>query len=422
MIKTFFTVNFGCRANLAESQEISRFLEKKGYYQKRINPDTYIVNTCAVTESAEKEAKQLINGLRKKFPNTEIICSGCAVTKWISENKKIPKTINVPNTEKDKIPGIINKLKTKTENLSTEEREPLDLYLRSGRIFIKIQDGCDHYCSFCLVPFVRGSPRSKTIFEVVEEINSWSNLAKEVILTSINSDLYGKDQKESFPELIKKIASLTLVPRVSFGSINPLTLNKNFVNSWENLGERRVNYLHLPIQSGSDDVLKSMNRGYLLDDIKEKINSLKKLDKLFFFGTDILVGFPGETEKDFKKTIEYLDESPFCRFHVFRFSLRTGTLAEKIIEKNGEVCEEIKERRSRAIRLLGKRKMLNFLRKHVAKEFKALVLVRLTEGWREVLLSNQVVAYVKAGNKDIGQIRNVKINQLTGEKLLGRLI
>lgn len=350
MNQTFFSFSFGCRVNEAEKIALDTALLRLGYQWREKNPDIYIINSCAVTGKAEREVRQHIYQIRKRYPETTIIVTGCAATRWIMTNNA-PNEADyyIPNLQKQSIPQLLQTIKEK--QIRNQINPPLtyrDKFLHSGRLMIKIQDGCDRFCSYCVVPYLRGKPHSRHIKEIIEEILTYDSSIKEVILTAINTECFGKDTGETLIQLIDAVLTQTTVPKVSFGSIHPWSITDEFLEYYQSIikTNRLIPFFHIPIQSGSNKILKLMNRGYTKEEILKKIKLIKKINPQAFIGTDIIVGFPGEKDKEFNETYEFLKNAPIDKIHVFRFSPRPGTTAEKLGKTYREPTSQEKHKRS----------------------------------------------------------------------------
>jgi len=364
MPPTFYSFSFGCRVNEAEKVVLDKKLMELGLVFNSKNPDFYIINSCAVTGKAERGVRQHIYQTRKKFPKTNIIVTGCAATNWI-KNKISIQGVNflIPNNNKQLIPQFIQKLLPETKQrvppLPYQRVNTLtqchDKFLNSGRLMVKIQDGCDRFCSYCIVPFVRGIPRSRLAHEIIEEIKQYDEHVKEVILTAINTECFGKDTEETLIQLIDAILEKTTIPKISFGSIHPWSITDKFLSYYQSIipTNRFIPFFHIPIQSGSNAILKLMNRGYTKEEMLEKLEKIKSINPKAFIGTDIIVGFPGEGEKEFKETYEFLQKAPIDKIHVFRYSKRPGTPAEKLLN---EPSPQEKRKRSRLLIEMEKRR------------------------------------------------------------------
>ena len=457
MLKTFASFAFGCRVNQAEKEEIDRQLSAADYQYSETNPDFFIINSCAVTQKAEREVRQFIYQTRRKFPKTKIILTGCAATKWIKEKIKIPQVdLMIDNQDKEK--QIIAKhgkifadrilserkrsfMERRTRRLervaeqenfvceqltrknSISEGVPKNKFTASGRLFVKIQDGCNRFCAYCIVPYLRGKPKSvriknlvRQLAERIKEIN-----IKEVILTAINTECYGLDTGETLIELIENIIYKTNIPRISFGSIHPWSLTDEFLVYYRKILPfgRLVNFFHVPLQSGSNKILSLMKRDYTSEELMKKLKHLQKINPLAFIGTDVIVGFPGETEKDFSETYQFLKDSPISRFHIFRFSPREGTAAYFLRKKYQEPSPQVKSKRAKILAELSRQKYRKFLKKHLGQTFPALFLEKRTNGYQEALLPNQIPVLVKT-KKDLKRsINKVKIVSLHASSLTG---
>jgi len=430
MKKTFSSFCFGCRVNQAEKEQLDRELELHGLIQDENKPSFYIINTCAVTQKAEREARQLIYQIRRKFPKTKIVVTGCAATKWLSEKSKMPSIdYLIANSDKRRITNMINKFVSdeiiKKYGLVKQSSQPLvfeDKFLNSGRLLVKIQDGCQRFCTYCIVPYLRGRLKSRKIKEIIEQINNEKNI-QEVILTAINTEAFGLDTGESLTELLAATLSETHVPRVSLGSINPWSIDDKFYNFYKkyNLAGRLVNFFHIPLQSGSNKILELMNRGYTREEFEEKIKRIHDINPMALIATDVIVGFLDEDEKDFKDTYNFLERSPIYKFHIFRYSPREKTAAYFMSKNHKNIDEVTKVRRAKILSDLGKKKYNSFLEKHVGKTFPALFLVRKKESYQEILLDNQIPAWIKTSKDLPREIHSVKITHLRDCLLFGIL-
>lgn len=425
---TFASFSFGCRVNYAEKQEIDRQMAKAGFVYEEKQPDIFIINTCSVTQKAEREGRQLIYQLRKKHPQAKIIITGCSATYWQKNSlyNNLPVDLLINNVAKEFLVNLLMKrfFPQPKSNQRSLSRAIYNKFLNSGRLLIKIQDGCHRFCSFCIVPYLRGQPKSRKIKEILEKINQEKRDIKETILTAINSDAYGYDTKESFIDLVTTIVEQTKIPRISFGSIHPLTINNEFLDFYKTvLPQRRlVNFFHIPLQSGSNKILSLMKRGYVKEQVMESVQSIKRLNKNTFITTDVIVGFLEETAAEFEKTYNLLKVAPIDRFHIFRFAKRKGTAAYFISKRLKEPDAQTKLKRAKILADLGKKKFQMFLQKQVGLNSSALFLNKKIKNYQEALLENQVPAYIES-NKDLtGQIKNVKIISFKKGRVFGKII
>lgn len=415
----FTTFSFGCRVNQAETETIARDLVRAGFSYCPDSPDLAVVNTCAVTGKAEREARQLIYKLARLLPKSKIVITGCAATYWLKNGfyKKLP-VLMLSNSSKQDLVKIV----TKDIFGSKNDADFTSKFLSSKRMLLKIQDGCQRFCSYCIVPYLRGKPKSKQIKKILEEIKEVKKI-QEIILTAINTEAYGMDNKESLPQLISAVLKHSGITRLSFGSINPWSLDNDFFNLYEKIAgsERFIDFFHIPLQSGSNKILKLMKREYTGQDYLKKIKRIKKINSLAYIATDIIVGFPGETEQDFNKTLNLLKAAPIDKLHVFRFSKRLGTTAYHMPDIYKEPLESIKKARSKALIALSNKKQAVFLKKHIGKSFPALFIAKPNNGFQPALLDNQVPALIRTDKDMSGTINKVKITKLAGGNLIGKI-
>ncbi len=428
LMKSFYIYTFGCRVNQAESERLSEELVKLGLALQEKRPDIFVINSCAVTHKAVAEVKKMVNFVKRNYPDTYLVLTGCSANYWLKLQKDpVLKKLDlvVPNSDKEYLAKILKKrFNLAKQNRQTSYSLPVDKYTSSFRLLIKIQDGCHRFCTFCIVPYLRGLPQSRRISEIVKGIKENESWAKEAILTAINTEAFGKDTGEKFTDLIKQVLKKTSIKRISFGSIHPWSLNKEFVSLYQDLkdSDRFVHYFHIPLQSGSNKILNLMKREYKAEEVFERINHLYKLNPYIFFGTDVIVGFLEEEDSDFEKTYEFLEKSPFVKFHVFRFSIRSHTAAYYLAKRLKKVDEKTKKRRAEALHKLSKRKMLAFFEKLKGKVFPALFLSKKEDGAHHATLINQVPVIVPTEEDFTGRILDVKIEGVKKGRLVGKVL
>lgn len=429
---TFVSFSFGCRVNETEREHIDSELIKLGFRLNLKKPDICIINTCAVTHKAEREVKNLIYRLKKNFPKAKIIITGCAATYWkkFNLNSKLPTYLTISNNDKPHITNIIlNHLKLKPSNTAKLSKNRLNIlnnskFKHSGRLLVKIQDGCHRFCSYCIVPYLRGLPKSYTISNIVKNIQSNKKGIKEIILTAINTEAYGYDTRQDFIDLIKNIIKQTNINRISFGSIHPLSINQRFIDFYKSYlpKKRIVNFFHIPIQSGSDKILKYMKRDYTTQEINNKINKIYNINTNALIATDIITGFLGETNKDFKDTYDFLKKSKISKFHVFRYSTRKNTAAYFMKNQIKEPSEIQKKQRSQILRKLGEEKYNKFLKQFINYSCNALFIDKRTDIYQYALLDNQIPILVKTKENLKGQIKKIKVEHYKKNKLFGKIV
>jgi len=359
----FSIITFGCRVNAAESEQLSLLLQKKGW--KNSSPDTanlIIINSCAVTQKAEREARQLVYQLRKKNPLVKVIVTGCSATLWEKEKLKVVGIdFIINNSQKDQLVDLV------IQSFEKKSKESLkigsiDKFVDSGRLMVKVQDGCDYFCSYCIVPFTRRHSKSVPIDKVLKTIQEFQKIKKikEVILTGINLGLYGKEWKGNLSTLVREVLLKTDVPLISFGSLYVENITLEFLELWQNPQfKKRLTYkFHIPMQSANNKTLLTMKRKYTLEEFDQKVKMLKNSIPSAILATDIIVGYLGETDEDFAKSYLYFKNSVFSRAHIFRFNSRPFTLAKTMQKELFEPTPLQKKQRADKLRKMFKEKML----------------------------------------------------------------
>jgi threonylcarbamoyladenosine tRNA methylthiotransferase MtaB len=335
-MKTFAVYNFGCRVNAAETNQFSQKLINEGFVPNQNNPNTIFINTCSVTKKANIESIGLIRRFQKKFPNSKIIVSGCADLKEIKDLSNI--TV-LSNSQKEAILSNLNCAYTP---------KILDKFSHTHRFLLKIQSGCTAFCTYCTVPNQRPYLWSLPIDTAVKTVISAVNDGyQEVILTGVNLNQY----TPGFSNLIEALLTQTKISLISFGSIPINCIDQKFINLFSTFDLRLSHFLHIPLQSGSDKILKLMHRNYTKKIILEKFKLLNKVSDLKY-GTDIIVGFPGETEADFQETYDLCQKIGFSKIHVFKYSPRPGTTARKLFLESEKISKNILKFRSQKLRQL----------------------------------------------------------------------
>lgn len=339
--KTFLSLSFGCRVNAAETNQWSQILINQGLVPATINdlPSIILLNTCAITKKGEKESLNKVKQLHQQYPDAEIYVTGCANFKKI---ENLPNIKLFKNSQKEE---LLDHLKSfYTPNIK-------DKFSHTHRYLLKVQSGCTQFCSYCIVPFRRNYLYSLPIDDAVKTVQqAVKNSYQEIIITGVNLDQY----KYGFSNLIEALLKETKIKLISFGSIPINCIDQKFLDLLSAFNYRLSNFLHIPIQSGSDKILKLMNRNYTKKDILQKIYDLKSTIYDLKFGTDIIVGFPTETNKDFQETFDLCQEIGFTKIHAFPFSPRPDTKARILFENSPKLTKEILKSRSQKIRSLAK--------------------------------------------------------------------
>lgn len=392
--------------------------------------DIYIINTCTVTNMSDKKSRQIIRRAKHSNNNSIIAAVGCYAQIAKEELKKeIPEIDLVLGTsEKNNIVEYIEEFidNNKSINETSDvmmQKEFLDfgkvLYTEKTRAVIKVQDGCDRFCSYCIIPYARGRVRSRKIESIVEEIKGIvEEEIKEVVITGIHVASYGKDFKDgtSLIDLLEAINKIEKLERIRLSSIEPTIITKEFLERLTKL-EKICDHFHLSLQSGCDETLQRMNRRYTTKEFEEGTKLLRIAYPNVALTTDIIVGFPGETEEEFKKTYEFLSKIKFYQMHVFKYSPRKGT---KAAEMKQQVSPEEKEERSKKLIELSNNNEKEYMSKFVGKKLD--VLFEQHEG--EYIVGH-TTNYLKVGVKDSqileNSIKSVKIYKPDAGILIGKL-
>jgi len=338
--KTFLAVNFGCRVNMAEINQWSQTLIDQGFIPVDKNPNLIIINTCAITKKGELESIRKVRTLHQQYPLAKIIVTGCADLEKI---KKIDNVEIINNKEKGDLLKKLNSLYTPKIK---------DKFTKSKRYLLKVQSGCTQFCSYCIVPFKRKELFSLPIKEAIKTVQKVVNNGyQEIIITGVNLNQY----KYGFSNLIEKLLKETNIKLISFGSIPLNCIDDKFINLLKDkeFKKRISHFLHIPLQSGSDKILKLMKRPYTNKEIKETFSKLKKIPNITF-GTDIIVAFPTETQKDFQDTYQLCKKIDFKKIHCFRYSPRPNTQASLLFKKSTQITTKETKERSIKIRSLNK--------------------------------------------------------------------
>tara|TARA_B100001113_G_C21106088_1_gene620955 strand:+ start:79 stop:1419 length:1341 start_codon:yes stop_codon:yes gene_type:complete len=418
----------GCKLNFSETSSISNNLEKNNFKVVPFNQyaDAYIINTCSVTENADNKFKVFVNKALKINPNAFVAAIGCyaqlkpkellsvkGVDLVLGASEKFNIVNYLQNIDQDftKLDHScnINDVDSFTETYSTNSRT---------RAFLKVQDGCDYKCSFCTIPLARGKSRSNSIENVVKNVKEIiSNGIKEIVLTGINLGDFGKRQSDSFKtnedflELIKTLDKIDGVERYRVSSIEPNLLTDEII-SFISMSKRFVPHFHIPLQSGSDQILKKMRRRYKTDLYQSRVELIRKLMPTASIGVDVIVGFPGETDEMFLETYDFIKKLDITYLHVFSYSERENT---KAIELNGVVPKKTRNKRSKLLRLLSASKKTSFYKKNIGTDNNVLFESENKNGLIEGYTENYIRVRKDWNKNLVGKIRKVRIEKVDSE-------
>lgn len=416
--------SLGCKVNIYESEFVISKLKQNNY--KIVNfddeADIYIINTCSVTNESDKKSRKMINRARKNNPDACIIVMGCY--SQVSSNE-IEADIILGNKDKSKIIEILDEyLETKRKqkiiyDLKETEFENMEItdFENHTRAFVKIEDGCNAFCSYCIIPYTRGRVRSKKVESVINEVTNLVNKGyKEIVLTGIHTGRYGIDINSSLEELLSKLVDIPGIFRIRLSSIEINEITPGIIKI---LKENKVmaKHLHVPIQSGSNKILKLMNRRYNKEEFIALIDKLKEIPDISLT-TDLIVGFPHETEEDFEETIETLMKINFTKIHTFPYSRRKGTLADSMDE---QVPSEIKKKRVHRILELSNKFENKYYESKIGMIYDGVV-ERHINGTILVHTSNFIPIIVndtELSNNDRVKVRIEKVDNL---KVYGRIL
>ncbi|MDD5626189.1 MAG: tRNA (N(6)-L-threonylcarbamoyladenosine(37)-C(2))-methylthiotransferase MtaB [Patescibacteria group bacterium] len=418
-MRTIAICTLGCKLNQAEAEGLREKFEERGL--KIVEPfqkaDFYIINACAVTQKAEKETRQLISRIKRMFPKTYLIVIGCFTSILRLDREfigKVDKWIDNKNKEKaDKLilGQILKKKKGKNE------------LKKKTRAFIKIQDGCRNYCSYCIVPYLRKEILNKPPQKIIQEIkNRERNGCQEIVLVGTNIGNY-RIGKYDLKDLLREILDKTTIKRIRLTSFWPTLINQEFVKLIQN-NPRICPHIHLSIQSASSEVLEKMNRPYSRKDLEKIIKQLKQI-KDINLTADIIVGFPGESEKDFQETYNFVKSSQFLKIHVFKFSARPGTKASLVED---EISDKIKKIRSNKLIKLGEKLSEKQRKTFINSTSEALIENKRSEYWQGYT-PNYLKVFFKslptgqAGKQNLtNQIVKVKLVKFYQDGFMGKFI
>ncbi len=428
MDKTAAFLTLGCKVNSYETEAIRGMFESAGYEVVDFKElaDVYVVNTCTVTNIADRKSRQMLHQAKKRNPDAIIIAVGCyvqAAEEALLKDSSVDLVVG--NNRKSEIVKLVESYKIKKDintNMvidigAEKDFEELSIVstMEKTRAFIKIQDGCNRFCSYCIIPYVRGRVRSRNEDEILDEISKLSNAGyKEIVLTGIHISSYGTDRLDKAEDvykllplasLIKAIGEITGIERIRLGSLEPRIITEEFVKEIAAI-KQFCPHFHLSLQSGSDTVLKRMNRKYTSSEYVEKVRLLREYFENPAFTTDVIVGFPGESDKEFEETLEFVQGIGFSAIHVFKYSKRAGTKAAVMED---QVPEEIKNQRSNVLASVAKKMSEDYMSDFMGRIEKILIEEEVSIEGKSYLIGHNE-RYLKLAimaEDDINQINNI---------------
>lgn len=395
-------MTLGCKVNKYESDALIYNLKLKGYQATdKFEPaDVYVINTCAVTAEAERKSRQMIARCKKYNENAKFFICGCASQKNSGQFLEKDATFVSGVAGKKKISEYIDKLakhdrrllkkRDRTEKLPKDYEDDLFAEQSRTRAYIKIQDGCDNFCSYCIIPYLRGRSRSRAIFSIINEVSNLSKDIKEVVLTGINVTDYKIDGKPSLLSLLTELDTFGL--RLRLSSMEDSLISEEFVEGLSRL-DNFCPHFHLSLQSGSDSVLKRMNRHYTTKMFKQSVDLIRKYFPLAGITTDIIVGFPNESDEEFRQTYEFAQEVGFSQLHIFPYSNREGTVASKLYR---DLPKSIKQKRFEELDKLNSQLKLDFIKKN---KMGSVLIEEQIDGYYVGYTKNYIRCYIPANDK-----------------------
>jgi len=423
---TFHTL--GCKVNQYETEAMIELFKNKGY--KIVNEedfaDIYVINTCTVTNMSDRKSRQFIRKAKKINPECLVAVVGCYSQVSPEEVENIEgvdviigtnnRNMIVELCEESKITGEkINKV-IKSNQLKSFEEIKINTIESKTRAYLKVQDGCNQYCSYCIIPFARGPVKSREYNEVEKEVKKLAeNGFKEIILTGIHIASYGKDLGDiDLKKLIYNLSFIDGIKRIRLSSVEPNIIDEEFMKISYNTN-KVCDHFHLSLQSGSDTVLSRMNRKYSTKEYYDKVELIRKYFPNAGITTDVIVGFPGETDEEFKQTLDFVKKVGFSKIHVFKFSPRKGT---KAYSMEGQIPSNVKEERSKILIELSDNMMSDFHKKLIGKKADVLFESKYKEDFYEGYTTNYVRVIKKSETDLVGQIERVTLKEISDDKML----
>lgn len=427
----FYTL--GCKVNQYETEAMAGLFEKEGYEIVDFDSkaDVYVINTCTVTGLSARKSRQMARRAKAKNDESIVAVAGCYAQTAPGEVSRIPGVdLIIGTNERNNIISYIKQVESGRTQLNVVddimgirefEEMKVDRYKGHTRAFLKIQEGCGQFCTYCIIPYARGPIRSRKPENIISEAKKLAdNGFKEIVLTGIHIASYGRERGDvSLLDIIEKIHGIDGVERIRLGSIEPTTITDEFVKAVKELYKLCPHY-HISLQSGCDEILKRMNRRYTINEYKKRVELLKGNIPDVALTTDIMVGFPGETDEDFEQTYKFADSIPFSKMHIFKFSPRKGTPAASF---KGQVSPQVKETRSSRLINLSDEKMLKFNRGFEGRVIKVLFEqeYKPLNNHIEGLTPNYIRTVCKGGKELLGRIADVKIGKAREDYVFGEV-
>jgi threonylcarbamoyladenosine tRNA methylthiotransferase MtaB len=420
----FYTL--GCKLNFSETSTIGRSLSAEGYKKVDFHEgaDVYVINTCSVTDNADKKCKKIVKEALRHNPNAFVTVIGCYAQLKPQEIANIEGVdLVLGAAEKFNISDYIGEAK-KLETAIVKEgkiKEVLDYHASYSigdrtRTFLKVQDGCDYFCSFCTIPLARGASRSDTIANVVKQAQEIvAQGTKEIVLTGVNTGDFGSGTTENFYQLLQALDEVEGLARLRISSIEPNLLTDEIIAFVANKSKCVVPHFHIPLQSGSDQLLKSMRRKYDTSLYRSRIEKIKTLMPQACIGVDVIIGYPGETDELFLETYNFLNQLDISYLHVFTYSERVNTTAQKL---PGKVPMKTRNERSKMLHILSDKKRRFFYEQQLQKKFPVLWEAENDQDIMYGFTSNYVKVQTNYDPSLVNEIMEVQLEQITADMLV----
>lgn len=427
----FYTL--GCKVNQYETEAMTESFENAGYEIVDYSEfaDVYIINTCTVTNMGDRKSRQIIRRAREKNPEALVAVVGCYSQIAPGEVLEIPEVSLVVGTdERSRMVELVEYAMQKEEKLNMVndimkvrefEEMPIKSYKSRTRAFLKIQEGCDQYCTYCIIPYARGHIRSRKPDSIIAEVKELAeNGFREIVLTGIHVASYGKDLgNTSLIDIIEKIHEIDGIRRIRMSSVDPNVMTDGFIERLSRL-PKICGHFHLSLQSGCDETLKRMNRKYTTGEYRRVVEKLREVFADVAITTDLIVGFPGETEEEFQKTVDFVEEIAFSGMHVFKYSQRSGTPAAKY---ENQVKPQVKDARSKVITAIAEKNEEKFKKAFIGRS-KPVLYEQPFDGQKSLFegLTDNYIRVVSESQEDIkGKIIETVLMELKEDYMTGRI-
>lgn len=427
----FFTL--GCKVNQYDTEAVLENFKERGYEVVDFDTfaDVYVVNTCTVTHLSDRKCRQMLRKTKKINPDSILVAMGCYAQIAADKIKDQVEEIDiiVGTNKRSQIVDLVEKhqeeqlelINMVEDIMAVEEFEELKIsdMGEKTRAYIKVQEGCNNYCTYCIIPYVRGKIRSRKEEQVIEEVKRLAGLGfKEVILTGIHVLAYGRDLgNTNLIQLLQVVHEIEGIERIRMSSIEPVAITEEFINALSKL-PKVCHHFHLSLQSGSETVLRRMNRKYTAEEYKQSVERLRTLWPDVALTTDIIVGFPGETDEEFEETIDFVKDIQLAQIHIFPFSPREGTPAARM--KN-QIAPEVKEKRVKILTAVEKELRHNFMEKHVGETLEVLF-EKYHDGKVTGHTSNYLKVSVQGSEELENTIQQVVIDEIRDQELFGHCL